>query len=106
MPSDEEVPVQLEKLEIPLVWVGAEELQILVANQFLIQVAENEVFLSAGQASPPALIGSNEEKLKQLEQIDYVPVQTLARFGLSLAKLRELSALLNVAVAALDRKTT
>lgn len=104
MASDDEPPISFEERQIPLVWTGSEELNVLWANQFLIQVAEEEIFLSAGLAVPPPLIGSNEEKLKQLEALDFVPVQTLVRLGLPPSKLRELSALLQGAIEAMDQK--
>lgn len=63
--------------EIPVSWVGAEELPILYANQFVGQVHEDTFFLTIGQLVPPALIGTPEEQAEQLEEIAYLPVKPL-----------------------------
>lgn len=102
--SSDDPSIPLEAREIPLVWVGAEDLRLVWANQFLLQVHGEEVFLSAGQATPPALIGSLADKVTQLDEIDFVPVHTLTRLALSPGKLRELHALLDGAVKALDER--
>jgi len=78
--------------QIPLAWIGAEELPVLFVNQFVGQFHENEFFLTIGQALPPALIGTPEERADQLEQIAYVPVKPVARLALTKRGCQELIA--------------
>ena len=81
---------------IPLAWIGAEDLPVLFVNQFVGQVeAEQGVFfLTVGQALPPALIGTPEERVEQLEQVSYVPVKPVARLALTRERLEYLIAVL------------
>jgi hypothetical protein len=79
--------------QIPLAWIGAEELPVLFVNQFVAQVDEGgEFFLTLGQTMPPALIGTPEERAEQLEQIAYVPVKPVARLALTERGCRDLIA--------------
>lgn len=82
--------------EIPLVWIGAEDLPVLFVNQIVGQVeAEEHVFyLTVGQALPPALIGTQDERLRQLQGISYVSVKPIARLAFTRKKLEELVAVL------------
>ncbi len=81
---------------IPLTWIGAEELPVLFANTLVGQVeAEQDVFfLTIGQTLPPALIGTPDERLEQLEQIAYVPVKPVARLAFTRERLEYLIAIL------------
>jgi hypothetical protein len=89
----EDVP---EGIPIPLTWIGAEDLPVHFINKFVGQVeAEEHVFyLTIGQALPPALVGTPEEKLEQLEAISYVPIKPIARLAFTRKKLEELIAVL------------
>lgn len=86
---------------VPLTWVGYDELPILFANQILIQHQPGEFILSFGQATAPPIVGTPEEQVAQAEQIEFVPVRPLIRLGLTPARLREFVATLQVA---LDRQ--
>lgn len=81
---------------IPLTWIGAEELPVLFVNQFVGQVEAGQgvFFLNVGQALPPALIGTPEERTEQLEQIAYIPVKPVARFAFTRERLEYLIAIL------------
>ncbi len=77
-------------IQVPLVWVGAEETPIYFCNQFLAQVDGNEAFLMVGQMTPPPLMGSPEEIQEQAERITYVAVKAVARLGMASNRLDEL----------------
>lgn len=82
-------------IQIPLTWIGVEELPIHLANQFVCQFEQQEFILTFGQMSPPALLGgTEEERAEQAEQIDFVPVRPLARLAFTETRLRELVAVL------------
>jgi hypothetical protein len=86
-----------QSIQIPLAWIGVEEVPIFFANQAVVQFQQNEFILTFGQMSPPAILGSTEEeRAEQAEEIPYVPVKPLARLGLTEARMRELIALLEV----------
>lgn len=84
------------QFEIPLTWIGAEDLPVLFVNQIVGQVdpEEHVFYLTVGQALPPALIGTPEERLRQLREIAYVPVRPIARLAFTRRKLEELIAVL------------
>lgn len=76
---------------LPVAWVDSDDAPILFANQFLLQqIAEMEYVLYVGQVTPPPVIGTPEQQQAQLEQINFVPVRTLARLSLSQNRLDEL----------------
>ncbi len=81
---------------IPLTWIGAEDLPVLFVNKFVGQVEPEEhvFYLTVGQALPPALIGTPEERLHQLREIAYVPIRPIARLAFTKRKLEELVAVL------------
>lgn len=90
-------------IDIPLAWIGAEELPIHLVNQFLCQFNQDEFILTIGQMAPPALIASTpEERLEQAEQISYVPVKPLARLTFTRQRLVELVATLEANIAQYD----
>ncbi len=87
------------RIEIPVVWVGADEVPVFFANQFVAQVDRGEVFLTIGQLVPPAIIGSGEEAREQAERIQYVPVKPVARIALTPTRLLELIEVLQITKA-------
>lgn len=69
---------QPEPIEIPIIWVGVEDAQILFANQYLGQVEQQEIVLTFGQITPPVLLGSPEQQAQQVQRLGYIPVKTRA----------------------------
>jgi hypothetical protein len=93
-----------QSLEIPLSWVGYDEVPIAYANQFIIQFQPEAGFvLGIGQATGPALIGSPEQMAEQASQVEFVAVRTLARVAFTEQKLRELIAALQANLANFER---
>ena len=92
-------------VEIPLIWVGADDLQVLAVNQWLLQhdSRAGEYFLVGGILTPPVVLGSLEAQREHMLNLGYVPVQAVARFSLSGHRLRELRDLLDRAVRALEQ---
>jgi len=60
--------------------------------------------LTIGQSVDPALIGTPEERMAQLEQIAYVPIRPVARLAFSRARCEELIGILNVILEAYDHQ--
>jgi|SRR5215208_731414 len=78
-------------IDIPLAWVGAEELPINLVNQFVCQFNQDEFILTLGQMVPPAIIAPTpEERMEQAEQVSYVPIKPLARLAFTRQRLVEL----------------
>lgn len=89
--------------ELPLSWIGAEELPIYLVNQILCQFNQDEFILSLGQMTPPAIIAQTpEERLEQARQIAYVPVKPLVKLAFTRSRLVELIATLQANVAQYD----
>jgi len=78
-----------------------------MANQFLVQIdvasdRPDQIVLAIGQVTSPPVLGTVEEKRAQLEAISQVPVQTLARYSVTPARLGELIKLLENVQRAFD----
>ena len=82
---------------LPLKWVDEDNLHTLAANQFVLTTGTpwDEVILAVGQVSPPVLIGTHEEQLTQVEELDFLPVRMLARFSIPISVAKGLRDLLN-----------
>jgi hypothetical protein len=83
-----------EGVQLPSVWVGADETPIAFANQFVCQFQPNEFVLTIGQASAPILLGTPDQIREQVEELSFIPVRTLARIGLTRTRVQELIAAL------------
>jgi hypothetical protein len=59
------------------------------ANQIVVQHHANEFYISFGQASPPPILGSDEERREAMERVEFVPVKTVARIGLTAQRMTE-----------------
>lgn len=79
---------------VPIVWVDLEETPISFANQFLAQVEQDEFILAFGALNPPKIMGNAEEREALLARVEFVQTRTLARFGMTVARVRELRRLL------------
>jgi hypothetical protein len=77
-------------------WPGVESLQIHMANQFLFQIDPvgtdpDLLILTVGQLAPPALLGTDDEKVKTFAAMGYqLNVTPLARYGITPRRLDEL----------------
>ncbi len=76
--------------DVPLVWENVEGVPVLLANQFIIQHNQDEFILTIGQMVPPALLGDEQARIAQLQEIERVSVKPLARIAFTRARLIEL----------------
>lgn len=90
--------------DIPLTWIGAEELPLLFVNRLIGQAGEDHFVLTLGQSVPPALIGTPEQKAEQLEQIAYVPVKPIARLAFTRRTCQDLIAILQTVLEGYDQR--
>ena len=81
---------EADTIQIPLSWVGVDGLPVHAANQFLVQADGDMHYLTIGHVVPPVVLGSEEDRQRQLAQLGLVPVQPLGRFALSRNKVQEL----------------
>lgn len=80
-----------KQIQIPTVWIGAEDLPAHFANAFVGVVAPNEIFLNVGSVVPPAITGATEEEREtQVRSMGFLPVKPIARLALTPARLDEL----------------
>jgi hypothetical protein len=82
---------------VRVTWVDPEELQLGFVNQFLLQLDNDGrgVFLTAGALTPPAFLGSREEREAQFKRLSFVPVQPVARLAMTRERFEELRRLMN-----------
>jgi hypothetical protein len=102
--ADEDV----ETFQAEGVWTGAESHPILFANAFVVQF-DNDLgahFLTIGQVTPPALVGTPDEIKQQAERIDFIPIETIARVALTPQRMQELIAFLQANVDQRERAAT
>lgn len=90
------------QVALPIVYVGAEDVPILFANQFVIQHSQQEFFLTVGPLQPPILLGKPEEVQEQVKRLGYVPVKVVARLALTEQRLRELIKVLEAHLTRFD----
>ena len=90
-------------IQLPKAWVKVDESAVLAANDFLLLPGTakqaggplEEYVLIVGHSAAPLLFGTPEEVMEQAKGMDFVPVQTLARFSITPSSLRELARLLS-----------
>jgi hypothetical protein len=107
-PVAEEIPTT--DLAIPFRWPGIEETPILTANQFLLQIdpvgtEPDLMILTVGQATPPAVVGTPDQQLRRLQEIESVDVRVLARYSVTSRRLKELVDALKKVQAVFDSGT-
>lgn len=78
-----------ETRDVPVVWLDRDTEPILFANVILAQHVNDEFIISFGQASPPVLQGSEEERREALANLTAVPVKAVARIGVTPQRMRE-----------------
>lgn len=97
-------PEPQEEFRIPLVWVGVEEEPVAASNQMVIQhSARDEFILTFGMATPPIVLGDEEQRREELERVTYVPVTPVARVAFTRQRLQALITVLQENLATHDR---
>ena len=79
-----------QQFQVQGAWVGAEDLPVQFANAFVWVVGPNEIFLGIGASTPPAIVGTPEEREAQIRGIGFIPIKPIARLALTPARLDEL----------------
>lgn len=97
-------PEQHDLVSVPVVFVGVDELPILYANQFVVQLEGNDFILSAGQLTPPILLGSEDEQREQAKDITYVPVRIVARIAMNRERALQLATPLGTQLQRYDER--
>jgi hypothetical protein len=83
------------QVEYRLRWEGVEDVPVSLTNQFIGQVGQqNEIVLTFGQVTIPALIGSPEQQAEQAREISRIPIKPLVRLTLTRTALDELIGIL------------
>jgi hypothetical protein len=100
-------PEETEGVELPVVWLGPEEVPILHVNAMVSQFDPqhlDSLILTLGQVTFPAIVGASaEERKEQVEQIAYVPIKPIARLALTTARAKELIATLDANLDQLEQ---
>ena len=91
------------ELGLPLQWIDFEETPILFSNYFLAQHQPNEFILSFGQVTGPPVVGTPDQIRDQARGLSHVPIQTVARTGLTRDRLVELIGILQETLRDHDR---
>jgi hypothetical protein len=93
-----------EQLQLPIVWVGLEDVPVLASNQMAIQhVGRDEFILTFGELTPPLLVGTEEQRLEQAKLISFVTVTPVARVSFNRQRLTDLIRVLEENLARHDR---
>jgi hypothetical protein len=93
-----------EPIQVPIVFIGADEIPVHYANQFVVQHEQNEFFLTVGTVTPPILLGSEEERLRQASQLSYIPIRVVARIAMTRDRLTELIGVLQANLKTFDER--
>ncbi len=88
---------------VPTLWVGESETPVVLANQFNIgHQGVDEFILTLGQVASPLLTGTDDEKLEQVKNLSYVPIQIVGRVAFSRDRLVQLIEILTTNLARYD----
>jgi len=79
-----------EQIELPLFFIGSEDVPIVLSNLQVIQHVQQEFIITFGQFSPPIVLGSPEEQMEQAKSKQYLPVKTVARVAMSPQRVADL----------------
>jgi hypothetical protein len=79
-----------EGREVPVVWENLDSVPVFLANQFVVQHFQDEFILTIGQLVPPALLGDEQARTTQLQEIEQVTARPIARIAFTRARLIEL----------------
>lgn len=90
---------------VPLIWTDRDEQPVMFANQILAQHVNEEFLLSFGQVSPPAILGTDEERQDALARVEFVPVRTIARIGMPAQRMREFVAVMQQSLEQYERES-
>src|SRR5438034_11803890 len=77
------------RIEVSVSWDAIANLPVQAANVFMLQVAPTEggkpgeIVLGVGFLPPPPVAGTPEQRIAQIEKLDRVPVQPVARLAFS-----------------------
>lgn len=94
-----------EGRSVPLLWTDRDEKPVMFANQILAQHVNEEFLISFGQVSPPAILGSDEERQDALARVEFVPVRTVARIGMPAQRMREFVAVMQQSLEQYERES-
>ncbi len=93
------------KIQVPIVWVGTDDVQVVLVNNFFaqfVQPDQDEFILTLGTVVPPALLGTPEQMAEQARAVSFVPVRAVARLGLTRQRVVELGRLLETILRQYD----
>lgn len=76
--------------QLPIEWHYPEGLKTGYATNFIVQHTEHEFYLSFFDFPPPILLGSEEQKLEQLERLESVRPSAIARIAMTPDRMEEL----------------
>jgi hypothetical protein len=79
-----------ESREVLVVWENLDDVPVFLANQFVVQHFQDEFILTIGQLVPPALLGDEQARAAQLQEIERVTAKPIARIAFTRARLIEL----------------
>lgn len=75
----------------------------MLVNQAVGVVNQGEIVLTFGRVVPPPLIGTDEDKAKQLEAIGFLPIIPVARLTMTIERLRAFKDTLEETIAIYER---
>jgi hypothetical protein len=76
--------------QVPLAWIGLEDTPIRLVNQCISQIQDDAFVVSLGTLMAPPIFGPKEERLRLLEGLTSVPVQTVTRVALTYQGMKQL----------------
>lgn len=84
-----------DAVELPVLWIGLDDLPVLMANQFIGQVLQDEIVLSFGSMVPPPVVGATvKERREQIDRLTYVQIRPVVRISVTRRRLEELQTMI------------
>lgn len=91
-------------IPVPILWIGLDEEPVQMVNQFLGQIVQDEIVLSAGAMVPPPILGDVEERREQILRVTHVPIRPVVRMSLTRRRVEELQTMLRMTLEQFDAR--
>jgi hypothetical protein len=85
---------QEEWVQVPMHWVGADEVPIMMANQIFVRYTEGQVLIAFGQAVGPYEVQVSKDTQARLKR-EGIPARTVAQVSVSPVRFGQMLRALN-----------
>src|ERR1700687_5722185 len=93
------------EIQVPIVWVGTDDVPVVLVNNFIaqfVQPDQDEFVVTLGTVVPPPILGTPAQMAEPARAVSFVLVGAVARLGLTRQRVIELSRVLETILKQYD----